>query len=289
MQVIRARGWRRIPKRLPRMQHPDMLALKYRRALVGQLLRDMRALLNAKLLPELPRIAAEAAQLNGNVHRDAAASPSMKQIIDEVGRELAKKWTNARASKLASDIAGDIAKFHAGQMNRQLYEIAAINVVGGEPWLADFLREFTRSNVELIQSIPKYGLDRLERTLTGRITDGDRWESLRDELLENYDVTESKATLIARDQTGKLYGDLNQLRQRDLGFDWYIWRTMRDNRVRDAHEDRDGRRFRWSDPPPGDEGEGGHPGESIQCRCYSEPDVRALFEAEGIETAGLDF
>lgn len=46
----------------------------------------------------------------------------------------------------------------------------------------------------------------------------------------------------------------------------YVWRTRRDDRVRQAHAARDGLVFRWGDSPPG-----GHPGEDANCRCWAVP------------------
>jgi hypothetical protein len=52
----------------------------------------------------------------------------------------------------------------------------------------------------------------------------------------------------------------NQMRER------YIWRTVRDAHVRPAHAAREGKVFRWSNPP-----QGGNPGEAPNCRCWAEP------------------
>ncbi|MEI4197429.1 phage minor head protein [Roseovarius sp. E0-M6] len=61
-------------------------------------------------------------------------------------------------------------------------------------------------------------------------------------------------------------GLINQLRQEDLGIEWYIWRSQDDAKVRDSHAEYDDQVFRWDDPPAG-----GHPGEAHNCRCYAEP------------------
>jgi len=50
----------------------------------------------------------------------------------------------------------------------------------------------------------------------------------------------------------------------------YIWRTVRDSKVRSAHADRDGKLFSWTNPPPG-----GHPAEDYNCRCWAETEVKA--------------
>lgn len=49
---------------------------------------------------------------------------------------------------------------------------------------------------------------------------------------------------------------------------YYIWHTVGDDRVRSAHEERDGEIFAWDEPPAG-----GHPGEDYNCRCTAEPYV----------------
>ena len=48
----------------------------------------------------------------------------------------------------------------------------------------------------------------------------------------------------------------------------YIWRTARDNKVRSRHAAREGKTFKWREPP-----QGGHPGEEYGCRCWAEPIV----------------
>lgn len=97
-------------------------------------------------------------------------------------------------------------------------------------------------------------------------TEGRRWEDLRDELLERADVSESRAELIARDQTLKLNGAINRARQEGAGIDRYVWSTSGDERVREEHDALDGETFSWDSPP-----EPGHPGQDFQCRCVAIP------------------
>jgi peptidoglycan hydrolase-like protein with peptidoglycan-binding domain len=46
----------------------------------------------------------------------------------------------------------------------------------------------------------------------------------------------------------------------------YIWRTCKDEKVREDHTVREGQAFDWSSSPEGD-----HPGEDYGCRCWAEP------------------
>lgn len=48
--------------------------------------------------------------------------------------------------------------------------------------------------------------------------------------------------------------------------DYYIWRTVGDDKVRGKHAEREGKIFNKNVPP-----EGGNPGEDYNCRCWAEP------------------
>ncbi|MEX5729802.1 hypothetical protein Ga0609869_003155 [Rhodovulum iodosum] len=62
-------------------------------------------------------------------------------------------------------------------------------------------------------------------------------------------------------------GLVNELRQRALGIEQYIWRSQGDGKDRESHADYSGQVFDWDTPPP----EGKHPGQDINCRCWAVP------------------
>jgi SPP1 gp7 family putative phage head morphogenesis protein len=76
-------------------------------------------------------------------------------------------------------------------------------------------------------------------------------------------MTANRAKLIARDQVGKLNGQLNKTRQKAAGFDKYEWQTMQDKRVRPKHQALNGTIRTW--------GEGIEPGFEVACRCSAIP------------------
>lgn len=102
-------------------------------------------------------------------------------------------------------------------------------------------------------------------------------------------VSNNRAKIIARDQTSKLQGVLNQVRQESIGIDEYIWRNSKDqrvvgnpvglypkgNKVHGNHWEREGNIYRWDSPPPD-----GHPGQAILCRCWAEAvlDIKKILE-----------
>lgn len=104
--------------------------------------------------------------------------------------------------------------------------------------------------------------------------------SLTDEIQRLLGVSRGRARLIARDQTSKINIAITQARNEEVGIEEYIWRTVKDERVvgtpggkypkgndmHNNHYKREGKRFKWNDPPPD-----GHPGFAINCRCVAEP------------------
>lgn len=254
--------------RLGRLPQPAAQARRYSRALRGRLLPYALELVRAGLLPILERVAEQASRVATTARTDA---DQIGDAIDKAERDFFDKWTRARMEKLVKPIAEEIESFHAANLNRQLRAAVSIDVVGGEAWLSGSIDEFTRENVALIKSIPTRFFDELETHIKRELADGARWEELIGVVEERYSVSQSRAELIARDQAGKFFGDLNRVRQTDLGIERFVWRTVRDNRVREEHEDRDGEVYEWARPPDGET-----PGEPVNCRCYAEPDLQGL-------------
>ena len=126
------------------------------------------------------------------------------------------------------------------------------------------------TNVELIKTIPP----RLHESLRKRIAEAFLDEPFNQQRLSQLLAQEYKSSgynlrRLTRDQTQKLNADLNQLRQQQVGVTHYIWRTSEDERVRPTHEDNNGKEFAWASPPLAT----GHPGNDVQCRCSSEPQI----------------
>ena len=110
----------------------------------------------------------------------------------------------------------------------------------------------------------------LEQDLDDILLDPDnfglRVEALRDLLMDRGNVSESRAELIARDQTMKTNAAISRAGHEDAGYTQYIWSTSMDERVRPEHSALEGQVFSYSDPP--DEG---NPGDPVNCRCVALP------------------
>jgi SPP1 gp7 family putative phage head morphogenesis protein len=145
--------------------------------------------------------------------------------------------------------------------------------------LLQSMRKATNENIALIKSIPEKYFERVKETITAGWVEGVRWEDLVKKIQEDGGVTESRAKLIARDQTSKMNAAFNQERQQQVGVEQYEWSTSQDERVRPSHADMDGKICEWANPPLVDD-ERVHPGEAINCRCVAIPVVDMETEQE---------
>ena len=55
--------------------------------------------------------------------------------------------------------------------------------------------------------------------------------TLREQIKEEFKVSDGRAKVLARDQTAKMNTSISAIRQHDIGIDMYIWRTVQDQRV----------------------------------------------------------
>lgn len=161
---------------------------------------------------------------------------------------------------------------------RTMRAALGVDVFHDSPRVASTAALFVQENVSLISSIPERYLAEVEGLVLRNFQQGRRAEDFADEIAERYGVAESRAALIARDQTLKLNGALTENRQTALGITRYTWRTSQDERVRETHAELEGEVFEWADPP-----DVGNPGEDYQCRCHAEPDVSELLSAESAD------
>lgn len=255
----------KLKRRLPRPALPDAQARLYARAL-KKILKSAMEMIQAELLPVLKRIAPT------QVKVDALALDAKLEIgeaIDRVEEQFWKKWTRKRMAGLVQPAAEDTARFQAQNLNAQLRPVVGLDVVGSEPWLEPVVEDFVARNVALIKSIPTRFFDEVETAVTREASQGERWENLAKTIEDRWGVSQSRAKLIARDQVGKFYGELNRTRQRGLGIRKATWRTVNDNRVREEHGELNGTVYDLSKPP-----EGG-PGQPVNCRCYDDPDLES--------------
>lgn len=196
-------------------------------------------------------------------------SDFMKRSASRAIESVSAKFRNIGIRKAVSSSAKKVSDFNRRQWHGVLRKHYGVDVVKSEPWLAARLADYEQRNLALIESIPKQYVEKLQGQITEAVTRGYTVNQVVALVLKTYPLPLKRARLIARDQVGKLNGQLTRLRQEALGVTGYTWRGVMDSRERPSHVAHEKKHFDWDDPPK----DTGHPGEDYQCRCTAEPDL----------------
>lgn len=239
----------------------------YRMALLT-IAREAIDVIKREVIPVVERIPTAS-------HADAD-DVDVDSLIGRIRIVLGKKFSKAKVAKIIERNGGNIARFGEDEFLRQIKSVIGVDL-GASTKLAPTMRAFVKENVDLITSIPEQLLGDVESVIRKGVTAGVRSESMIDDIVARFGVTERRASLIARDQTSKLVAQVAHTRQQEIGVTRFTWRSARDERVRGrpgglypnarpSHWDRDGQVYRYDDPPDGE-----MPGQPINCRCRAEP------------------
>lgn len=273
---------RRPPKPLPLARPPSAALVAYTRTL-RDLVAAMAVVTSHVLRDEglLPHDAARTDAADG-----APAAPALPTQLPlpgvstaQVARVTARMRRDLRAlverRPLLEGIGhvAELAQQHSrDEWLRQLRASLGVDITVSDPDLRHTMTAFRRTNTDLITTLADEHVDRVRRVLSDAGS-GTRVEDIAGAIQEATGATESRAALIARDQVLKLNANIAGERHAAAGITEYIWRTSRDERVREEHKALDGTRHRYDDPPVVDKrrGERANPGTYYQCRCVAEP------------------
>ena len=229
----------------------------------------------------LPIIFKEAERVRGGSTRDAWTD-DLTAMEDLLRSAYGQLLDDDELEDLVENYASLTSKFNGTDLARVLSVIGGTQL-GEELWHEPYVKSFIQQNVSLIKSIGKTNHDQIVEIIHRGVRGGLRHEEVAKQIFgedgSRFDVSRSKARLIARDQISKFNGDLALQRQRDAGIKKYYWDTAHDERVRGrpdgiypkarpSHWAQQGKLFDINGPgAPGL----GHPGQPIQCRCLPMP------------------
>lgn len=242
---------------------PDALEARYT--------RDLRAL--SRELAEAARKA-----LGGPTKRARAAE---RRDVDP-GPFEGVDWgvLRARLIKLADRRARRIVDAHGRALvdwtAEDLGRVIRVDIAAESPAVLAALEAWTAENARLCTSIAERLHGDLRDLVMEATSSGMRADTLAARIAERFDVSHSRATLIAQDQTLKAAASFTRIRHADAGIDSYVWSSSRDEKVRPMHAALEGRIFSWTDPPVTNRrGDRNHPGGDIRCRCVPVPVLTA--------------
>lgn len=224
----------------------------------------------------------------------------------QVGDELERVRQNAdfRVSIIAEDLATKwvqgVNMYNRQEMMKILRGALGINIgaIVDEQLKRD-LEVLIMENASYIKSIPDYLIGNVAKRVMQHFKGEPMPENrtLKQQIKEEFKVSDGRAKVLARDQTSKMNTSLTQKRQTQLGIEWYVWKTVEDERVvgrpgglypkgtklHRNHYIMQGKICKWDDPtvysddggktwkPRTEEMPQNAPGQDIMCRCRAAP------------------
>ena len=261
--------------RLPRIAPPAAQERWY----VARLLERTEAMHEIIMRHVTPAYAAALPEIEAT-RPDSAVGDMFRTLGRARAEVMRDAFSDQEIESMAAYQFDSVRTFSAGALGSFFVAAIGFNPVSDGGWLDLERDKFVAANVDMIKTLPERHSAEVRQEVSDAFARGDRVETLQAKLIERYEGEGQEpgkarwnAERLARDQTLSLHAQLNELRCKELGIEAYIWRTMGDNRVRDRHEDRNGKPFRYDNPP-----EGGPPGTEIMCRCYEEPIIPGVNE-----------
>ena len=263
---------RRLPRPL-KPAFPHGAQRQYQRELSG-FVAEAKAITKRAILPNLPSLISEInSKVPSRVRQDDMID-DLAALIAEARARLGVLFTDSMISAIASRMGSAVESVMRGNESRQRDSLIPFNIRLGSGALTSEVRDYLRlrvsENVQLIKTLADRHFGKLQTEIMQAITQGKRVEDIESVIDDQFASMDSNAELIARDQVGKINGQLTEISQVGLGITHYRWRGVGDERERSSHRDLEGEIYSWNSPPIVD-GEAVHPGEAIQCRCYAEP------------------
>ena len=249
----------------------NMIGIQYN-AKLQRLVKQIKADIAKEVMPLVRQLAPEYTQ-------DAVATTdAWSDLISNAMSFLFSKWQNERVSAGASRIAGEFVQSSLKKSERDLKKSAGIDVFSGNSVLQDYLKASAQQNTQLIKSIPAKYLEEVQTLVMANMRSGMRPGYIEKALQEQFGVTQRRARFIARDQAGKIQGELAEKQQRGVGFEYFGWEDSDDERVRHWHHEISTRVtaygvgvYRWDNLPLGPKGTPIKPGSDYACRCIPRP------------------
>jgi SPP1 gp7 family putative phage head morphogenesis protein len=243
---------------------------------------------------------------------DAVPGRHFKTMINSISGWLGQYVPEDNEGKSGSPIymgLGNIADstfdFNEGQFEKSAKTVLGVEFPVGEDWWPDAKEYWRNENYKYIWKTLNDYKDKVSALTEQAVTSGWSVKTLSERIHAlDTQMTTGKANFIARDQIGKLNGEITQRRDESTGLTMYIWETSGDERVRPSHEMMDGGLCRWDNSMVYSD-DGGktwiprpsgavllHPGMDYQCRCTAaaywqelvdEVDEK-IAEIEGLDT-----
>lgn len=222
----------------------------------------MRQIIKRVLPPKMPEQTFE--QWRAEVAR-RSQEPDILNASNWLARRMVH-WVNIKNAKTWREAAS------RSMQNRRLYALLEREMQGAT---GARVSQLVRENAELIRAIPLKAAETLNGEILRAQQRGARPGTIAKMTANRFpELLRSRVNLISRTETQKASTALTRARSEDVGADWYIWESSKDQRTRKSHKNMHGVVCGFHDNPspealvgePAGLGAYG-PGECPNCRC----------------------
>lgn len=199
---------------------------------------------------------------------DPQQMSACERLLNEYAR-IITPWARAVSARMITDVSRRDAR-EWNKVSKAMKEEVRREIHRSNP-TGKLLRTLLDENVSLITSIPQDAAKRVHKLTLEGLETGARAAEIAKSIKKSGEVSKSRAMLIARTEVARTSSLLTESRAKQIGSEGYIWRTSRDQDVRDSHKKMEGKFVRWDTPPTLSDGTTTHAGQIYNCRCYPEP------------------
>lgn len=268
--------------------YPHGVEMKYFRQLKG-FFKPLTDYVNKYINEHLePLLRGDSTEL----HLDTIPGPSFRNMIYNLENWLSiympdisdlPEDSNNNVILIALGKTADEAKaFGDKEFQKTIEKGIHVNPPTTSEWWDDMKSSWAENNYTLITSNAKKYVEQINNLTEQAIVNGLSPRKLKEQIMKATEgLSEKHCKLLARDQMGKLNGNITEAQMQEIGLDLYVWSTAYDDRVRDSHAAMEGLLCRWDDASVCSYDNGKtweprpsgavdlHPGQDIQCRCVA--------------------
>lgn len=190
-----------------------------------------------------------------------------------------KAWSQAKARNMTHSVLVANAKtwreaVRKGTKAEKIYRLLSRDFAENK-----IFQGMIQNNAQWISTLPLSTAEEITKHAAKAALEGKRTADIMAEINKRGPkLAPYKVKRIARTEVAKANATITEIRSQEAGLDWYVWRTVNDQRVRTAHDEMEGVLCQFSSPPCPEQlaqVKGDHsfynPGGIYNCRCFSAP------------------
>lgn len=126
----------------------------------------------------------------------------------------------------------DVQTFNEKEFVKVINHISGVTPNIFENFLPAMEKRWINDNVSLIRNISDDYRKKISMVISNGVSNDKNMVGIRKEIESlNTEIQGSRAKLVARDQVGKINGQMQKRKQENIGISWYTWETSIDERV----------------------------------------------------------